>query len=96
VGRAYILPFNALTGRLDIEMGINQDSAIYDRERTKIIPGVGIIETWGTVAEVPVDGSEGFAPGCRYTNIECTALTNAVYINIGTLASSNFDVGSLA
>ena len=71
-------------------------STIFGRERTVSVPGVGILSTWGTVAEVPADGSVGFAPGCRYTNIECTALTDAVYINIGTAASCNFDVGSLA
>lgn len=74
----------------------NAQSAIFGRERAVTVPGVGILSTWGTVAEVPTDGTAGFTPGCKYTNIECTALTNAVYINIGTLASCNFDVGSLA
>jgi hypothetical protein len=74
----------------------NEDKAIYGRGRTRSIPGIGIIEMWGTVANVPADGSEGFAPGCRYTNIECSALTAVAYYNIGTLASSNFDVGSVA
>lgn len=74
----------------------NAQSAIFGRERAVSVPGVGILSTWGTVAEVPASGTPGFAPGCRYTNIECTALTDAVYINIGTLALCNFDVGSLA
>ena len=71
-------------------------ATIYGRERDVSVPGVGVLRTWGTVAEVPADGVAGFAPGCIYQNTECTALTDAVYINIGTLASCNFDVGSLA
>jgi hypothetical protein len=79
-----------------VGLKMTQKNAIYGRERVVSVPGVGILSTWGTVADVPDDGTAGFAPGCRYTNIECTALTDALYINIGTLASCNFDVGSVA
>jgi hypothetical protein len=74
----------------------NAQSAIFGRERAVIIPGIGIISTWGTVAEVPADGTPGFAPSCRFQNIEGTTLDTITYWNIGTLASCNFDVGSLA
>jgi hypothetical protein len=79
-------------GRLEFIMG----GQAFGREIIKEVPGIGVIELWGTVAEVPADGAEGYAPGCRFTNIETTALTDAFYINTGTLASAEFDLADVS
>lgn len=52
-------------------------------------PTRGILLASGTT--VPVDGSLGFAPNCIFLDSDTTGGTK-LYTNVGTVASSNFDL----
>jgi hypothetical protein len=42
-------------------------------------------------ADIPADGSVGYAKGCIWIVTDGTTLDNTLYLNIGTAASANFD-----
>jgi hypothetical protein len=69
---------------------------IFGRERVVEIPGIGVIQMWGVLADKPADGAEGYAPSCLFQNIEGTTLDTVAYYNIGTKASANFDPAIMA
>lgn len=70
--------------------GINLHSA----DSTLVnIPGVGIAQAAG--ATVPSDGAVGYAPGCIFQQTDGTGESNYLYVNVGTLASANFDAVDL-
>lgn len=52
-------------------------------------PGRGITFDWGPT--VPSDGAIGFAPGCIFMDIDAAGAA-AIYINVGTAASADFNV----
>jgi hypothetical protein len=45
---------------------------------------------------VPVDGTKGYAHGCIFTHTDGTSHTDALYCNIGTVTSCNFNVVTVA
>jgi hypothetical protein len=49
------------------------------------IPAVGVIISQGTTK--PTDADPGYAPGCIFIDVD----SGAHYLNVGTLASANFD-----
>jgi hypothetical protein len=49
----------------------------------------GILEAYGK--EVPVDGTGGFVPGCRFVHIDGSGRNDVLFINGGTAISCNFD-----
>ena len=51
------------------------------------IPGVGKVLCYGTV---PADGAQGYAPGCLFYNSSGSSVSTYLYVNKGTLASSQF------
>lgn len=53
-------------------------------------PVSGKIFAYGTT--FPADGTVGFAPGCLFLDIDATTEATYWYLNVGTKASSNFDV----
>lgn len=57
------------------------------------IPGVGIAHAAG--ATVPSDGALGYAPGCIFQKTNGSSEANYLYVNVGTLASANFDAVDL-
>ena len=63
------------------------ESIKFDRGIICSIPGIGILDAWGTGA--PVDSEAGYATGCSYKRIDGGADT-ALYTNEGTLASSTW------
>ena len=73
---------------------MDQSNTKYGRERGDSIPGVGILRAWGDT--VPSDGAEGYAPSCIFHKIDGTTLDTVLYINIGTVASCNFDAAVMA
>ncbi len=42
-------------------------------------------------ATVPTDGTAGYLPGGLFINTAVTTLDDALYVNIGTAASCDFD-----
>ena len=52
------------------------------------VAGLGITRAYGTTK--PTDEDEGFAPSCIFQDID----SGAIYVNVGTKASANFDVVS--
>ena len=70
--------------------GLNLHSA--DTTVTSV-PGVGITHAAG--ATVPSDAALGYAPGCIFQQTDGTGESNYLYVNVGTLASANFDAVDL-
>ena len=62
-------------------------SGKYDRGIIRTIPGVGILDAWGT--GVPTAGASGYATGCTYKRIDGGADT-ALYINEGSNTSATW------
>jgi len=73
---------------------MEQSNVKFGRERWESIPGVGILRAWGDT--VPTDGESGYAPSCHFQKIDGTTLDTVLYVNIGTLASCDFDAALLA
>jgi hypothetical protein len=53
------------------------------------LAGAGLCDVSGTV--VPSDGTDGYAHGCIFRHVDGTSATDAIYINISTEASCDFD-----
>ncbi len=51
---------------------------------------LGIARAGGLTANIPAAASKGYAPGCLFHVWNATTAFGALYINIGTAASSNF------
>jgi len=49
---------------------------------------------WGTT--VPADESTGYSFGCIFIHIDGTNQTNALYCNIGSATSANFNAITVA
>lgn len=49
----------------------------------------GILFCYGTT--MPADSSTGFAPGCIFIHVDGSGATDLVFVNEGTVSSSNFD-----
>jgi hypothetical protein len=45
---------------------------------------------------VPTDGTAGYAHGCLFIHTDGTSHTDALYSNIGTVTSCNFNVVTVA
>ena len=56
--------------------------------------GVGCILAWGITK--PTDGTAGFAPGCLFIHTDCTNQSDALYCNISTVASCDFNLVTVA
>lgn len=52
-------------------------------------PGIGMLHGYGST--VPSDGVTGYAPGCLWQKTNASTKATYWYINVGTLASANFD-----
>ena len=53
----------------------------------------GIMDCYGTT--VPADAAVGYAPGCLFRDVDGTT-TSKLYCNIGTAASANFNLVTVA
>jgi hypothetical protein len=51
------------------------------------VPGKGFMFAWGTI--VPTDGTEGYAPGCIFLDLDANG-EEVFYVNQGTSASCSF------
>jgi hypothetical protein len=47
-------------------------------------------------ATVPTDGTAGYQPGCLFQHTDGTTYQTVLYCNIGTLASCDFNVVTIA
>jgi len=47
-------------------------------------------------ATVPTDGDKGYAKGCLFINTAATDESDLLYANIGTAASANFNLVTVA
>jgi len=47
-------------------------------------------------AAVPADASTGYAKGCLFVQEDATDHSNLLYVNIGTAASANFNLVTVA
>lgn len=66
-------------------------------ERTReelATPNVGKHIAWGSAK--PADGSAGYAPGCLFMNLGLTNQSDALYCNIGSYASCDFNLVTVA
>lgn len=54
------------------------------------LAGYGIMDAAGT--SVPADGALGYGHGCIYRKANGTTGADAIYVNIGTKSSANFDI----
>jgi hypothetical protein len=61
----------------------------FGREIIIEVPGIGVLQAWGNT--VPTDGDAGYASACIFQKQGGTTLDTVLYVNIGTLASANFD-----
>ena len=50
---------------------------------------IGVILAGGPT--VPTDGAAGYKTACAFFQTDATTLNTCMYLNIGTLASCNFD-----
>ena len=65
-------------------------------QRHNLQDATGVIENWGALgigkivqAVAPTDGQPGYAVGCEWVN-NTGAAGNIRFVNVGTLASSNW------
>lgn len=58
------------------------------------IPGHGYMLAWG--ATVPADAATGYGKGCIFLHTDLTGETDAVYSNIGSTTSANFNAVTVA
>jgi hypothetical protein len=61
----------------------------FGREIIVEVPGIGVLNAWGTT--VPTDGEVGYASACLFQKQGGTDRDTVLYVNVGTLASCNFD-----
>lgn len=54
----------------------------------------GYLLAWGTA--VPTDATEGYAPGCIFIHTDGAAYNTVLYCNVGTKASCDFNVVTVA
>jgi len=54
----------------------------------------GLLLASGTT--VPTDGTAGYQPGCLFQHTDGTAYNTVLYCNIGTAASCDFNVVTVA
>jgi hypothetical protein len=54
----------------------------------------GYMFAWGTT--VPADGATGYSFGCIFIHVDGTNQTNALYTNIGSATSANFNAITVA
>lgn len=54
------------------------------------LAGYGIMDAAGTT--VPTDGALGYGHGCLFRKANGSGATDALYVNIGTKASADFDI----
>lgn len=45
---------------------------------------------------VPTDGTAGYMPGCLFQHIDGTTYATVLYCNVGTVASCDFNVVTIA
>lgn len=68
--------------------------SVHNRQRNNTDPAVGILDDYGPT--VPTDGSAGYAHGCIFRHTDGTAYNDAIYVNIGSVTSCDFNVGTVA
>ena len=75
---------------------IDLQDAVFPASGTALyVSGVGHLIAWGS--SVPADATAGYGKSCIFHNTAGTGTSDTLYVNIGTLASCNFDaVGSLS
>lgn len=74
--------------RFDIQHSLDRDMEIVGYGFMRGFPASSA--TSNATSGVPTDGVKGFGPGAIFQNYKATTPGNMVYINIGTVSSSNW------
>ena len=56
--------------------------------------GTPAVDAWGPT--VPTDGTPGYIHGCTFKHTDGTANTDALYSNISTVTSCQFELATVA
>ena len=66
----------------------------FGREIIKEVPGIGVLDAWG--GTVPTVATPGYAKGCLFRYTGGTSIDTVLYVNVGTVASCDFNVAILS